>query len=290
MNKTPRHIAEAALLYLCFGVFSLMPAQAASAVGGFLGRSIGPLLAASRKAMKNLDLIYPDKPKAEKQAIIRAMWDNLGRVMAEYPHLQTIARTRTEVVNREKLETILGQPGSAIFIGGHVGNWELNGATLFVQFGKTLDLTYRAPNNPYADALLFKARTLGGKLGAFPKARETARKLVKSLQDERYLGIMIDQKFNTGIAVDFLGKPAMTNPAPFQLAQKFDAPLVPVLCERLPGCRFRMHVLNAIPTDGSVDDVALRANQMLSEWINKHPGQWLWLHRRWKSKALMQGS
>ncbi|MCD8497853.1 MAG: lysophospholipid acyltransferase family protein [Alphaproteobacteria bacterium] len=283
-----RYRLEALLLHVLFFLFGALPPAAASSVGGFLARSIGPRLAASRKATRNLDMIFPDMPPAEKRIIVRDMWDNLGQVIAEYPHLETIAATRVDVVGADIMKSAIAKAGPLIFIGGHVGNWELNGATLFKQFGKSIDLTYRVPNNPYVDGLLTRARTLQGRLGAFPKARDTARKLVKSLQDGRYLGILFDQKFNTGIKSDFLGRPAMTNPAPFQLAAKFGCPLIPVFCERLPGCRFKMHVLPPLDTkDKTVEEITDEANAVLGDWIKTHPGQWLWIHRRWKSKALM---
>lgn len=287
--KQARYRLEAALLYSLFFFFGLMPPAMASGIGGFIGRSIGPRLAASRKAYRNLDLVFPDKSENEKKIIVRHMWENLGCVMAEYPHLESIAKHRLEVIGDDCLRAVVEREGPAIFIGGHTGNWELCGAALYAQYRRSLDLTYRAPNNPYVNGLLNRARTLNGKLGAYPKSRETARKLVKTMQDSGYLGIMIDQKFNTGLASLFLGQPAMTNPAPFQLAKKFNAPLIPALCERLPGCRFRMHILPALSTEGTVEEIMSAANEMLSRWIRDHPEQWLWIHRRWNSKALMRG-
>ncbi|MCD8566614.1 MAG: lysophospholipid acyltransferase family protein [Alphaproteobacteria bacterium] len=286
--KRWRYRLEAALLYSLFFLFGALPPAAASALGGFLGRTIGPRLAASRKAYRNLDMIFPDIPSLERKAVVKDMWDNLGRVMAEYPHLETIARTRVETIETELLTEALQKETPIIFIGGHCANWELCGATLYAQYGKSLELTYRKPNNPYVNSLLNRARTLDGKLGAFPKSRETARKLVKSLSEGKHLGIMIDQKFNTGIKSPFMGHLAMTNPAPFQLASKFGALLMPVFCERLPGCRFKMHVFPPIETKGrTVEEIADESNAVLSAWIIAHPGQWLWIHRRWKSKALM---
>lgn len=286
--KHLRYRLEALILHLIVLIFKTLPPVTASALGGFLGRSIGSKLPASRKAMANLDLIFPNKLISEKDKIVMEMWDNLGRIIAEYPHLEILSKTRTDIVNPDIIKNIIEQAGGAVFIGGHTGNWEINGAALYTQFGQTIDLTYRPPNNPYAAGLLNKSRTLNGKLGAFPKARETARKLVKSLQDGRYLGVMIDQKFNEGIASLFLGHPAMTNPAPFQLSQKFGVPLVFVLSERLPGCRFKMHVLEPLDTHKPLDDVMAEANSILSDWIIKHPGQWLWLHSRWNARAIKE--
>ncbi len=91
--KKARYILEAALLHTLFFIFGLMTVDAASACGGWIGRTVGPLLGgASRKAADHVRLSLPGRSDAEYKTIVRGMWDNLGRVMAEYPHLKQIVR------------------------------------------------------------------------------------------------------------------------------------------------------------------------------------------------------
>ena len=85
--KQVSYFIEAVLVYALYGIFALMGPRMASATGGWIGRTLGPHLGASRKALNNLRLVMPEKSSDEHAAIIRAMWDNLGRVIAEYPHL-----------------------------------------------------------------------------------------------------------------------------------------------------------------------------------------------------------
>lgn len=288
MSKSMRYFFEGVLLSLLFRFFSLLGPERASAVGGFLGRLVGPKLAASRKAKRNLQAAFPDMSHHDLQCTITGMWDNLGRVISEYPHLEEISRSRTEVVGGDILQRLIAEEKPAVFIGAHLSNWEVNCAAVLTQFQHPIALTYRAPNNPVTASILDKARTLGGQLEAFPKTRESGRHLMRTLKDHGFLGILIDQKYNEGLEVPFLGRPAMTNPVFVQLSQKYEAALVPVRGERLPGCRFRLTVyppLALFDDDGTpfpAESVIARAHALLEEWVCARPEQWLWLHRRWK--------
>ncbi|MFP4314432.1 MAG: lysophospholipid acyltransferase family protein [Alphaproteobacteria bacterium] len=290
--KKLRYLIEAALCLLFFAIFKLLPVQWASAVGGFLGRSIGPHLAASRKAARNLQKALPDLAETQRAAIIKAMWDNLGRVFAEYPHLKTIAQKHLTIKNPHIFEH--AKDTGAVFFAGHLANWELWSAMTHIHFNSVLDITYRAPNNPYIDKILHKARKIDGKLNAHPKSRESGRKLIQVLKNKGLLAIMIDQKYNEGEAVDFFGHPAMTNPVAFQLAQRFNVPLIPTSCVRTGGANFTITFHAPLSThhkEGNkrpLDEMMREGNLMLEQWIKDNPAQWIWLHKRWDSKALKE--
>jgi KDO2-lipid IV(A) lauroyltransferase len=285
--KRIRYLLEAAALYVIFTIFRLLPLRAASALGGFLGRYIGPLLGASGKALRHIRSAFPEMGEDEAKAHIHDMWENLGRVLGEYPHLEELAYTQVTLEGREIAERLLADGQGAIFCGAHIGNWEIPGAYFLTEYDQSLSLTYRALNNPYADRLLLKARTLGGKLDAFPKARESGRDLIKTARNKGFLGILIDQKYNEGVAVPFFGMDAMTNPIAVELAQKTKSPLVMVQNKRLGGTQFVIRVHEPLALfDGSGNprptaDVLRDANAILESWIREAPGQWLWLHRRW---------
>ena len=106
--------------------------------------------------------------------------------------------------------------------------------------------------------------------------------MVETLRDGGALGILIDQKYNEGLAIPFFGRPAMTSPAFVQMAQKTNCPLIPVRGERLPGAHFRVTIYPPLNiTEQGVEDAIAQAHMLLEEWISERPGQWLWLHRRW---------
>ena len=291
MMKQFRYLLEACVLYVFYYLCRILPVDAASGLGGWLGRTIGPRLAASRKALRHLEQALPELSEEQRRRTVRDMWDNLGRVLAEYPHLETIGRERTTFINKHILEDLCAKGGPAVFIGGHLANWEVSSAALLTQLGHPVDLTYRAVNNPFADALLRRARTLNGKLRAFPKSRESGKHILRTVKEGRFLGILIDQKYNEGVAVPFFGRPAMTNPIFVQLGQKYDCPIVPVCGKRLKGAHFEIHIaepLSVFSEDGNplpVEKIIENAHLYLENRIREEPGQWIWLHRRWPSQG-----
>lgn len=277
--KKLRYLMEAAAVHALILLFQCLPAQTASDLGGLIGRTIGPKLAASRKAIKH---VQSSLPHVDAHAAVRDMWDNLGRTIAEYPHLKTI------IENHAEIHGYLPEGGKQfVFFSGHLANWEMSATGMMHFFGIAPHLIYRAPNNPYVQNLLDECRSLNGAISTIPKSSKGARDMVRALQKGESLGILIDQKYNEGIVADFFAQPAMTSPAFVQLAQKFDLPLVPVRPERINGCQFKITVYPPIPTKGrAIEDVVADAHALLETWIAERPGQWLWLHRRWNSRKL----
>jgi len=268
-----------------WGLFGLLPLDAASAVGGWLARKVGPLLRSTRIARRNLQQAFPDKSTAEIEAIITGMWDNIGRVAGEFPHLEQMARERVELIGGGYIDLLRddGQPG--IFISGHVGNWELNGAVAVAR-GLPLHLVYRAANNPWVEELYRKGRK-GAAVALIQKGSEGARQALLTLKKGGHLGMLVDQKMNDGVPIPFFGRDAMTAPAQAQFATRFKCPLVPARAERLGGAHFRVTVFPPLefPHTGDPHDdnrlLLIRINAMLEEWVRERPDQWLWVHRRW---------
>ncbi len=283
--KRLSYLAEAAAAYAAWGLFAVLPVEAASGLGGWIARTVGPRLKPSAIARDNLRRVFPDLSAAEIERIVVAVWDNLGRNVAEYPHLKTIIAERTEIVGGEHIVALGtdGQPG--IMIGAHFGGWELSGL-LGEHLGIPVHAVYRAPNNPWIDRLIRKARGNAAER-CIPKGAQGARTLISVMRRGGHLGMLVDQKMNDGIPVEFMGRTAMTAPAVATLALKFRCPVVPGRIERLPGARFRAVVLPPLPLPDSGDtqrdvlDLMERINRLIEGWVRENPSQWLWLHRRW---------
>jgi KDO2-lipid IV(A) lauroyltransferase len=273
--KSIRYALEAIFTAFFLAFFKILPPPLASNLGGAIGRTIGPHLAVNRRALKHLRLTLPD---ADHAAIITGMWDNLGRVFAEYPHLEKIAAKHTEFAGRENFDS---EKTPAILIAGHLANWEIAATTFFVH-GTSMGLIYRAPNNPWVDKMLKVMRSLNGRIATHPKSTRGMRQVVDSLKSNHNLGILIDQKYNQGLKVNFFGRPAMTSPAFVQLAQKYGCPVYPVRVERLTGCQFRVTVHPPLDITQTPEELIRQAHTMLEQWITERPEQWIWLHRRWK--------
>jgi Kdo2-lipid IVA lauroyltransferase/acyltransferase len=286
MTRRPlRHRLEALAARAIYRLFAALPLDAASALGGGLTRLVGPRLKVSRTARRNLKAAFPDKSEAEIEAIVRGMWDNLGRVVGEFPHLAEVSTRRVEVVGAEHIDMLRDDGLPGIFISAHLGNWELCGAVAALH-GVPLHLIYRAANNPWVEDLYRKGRKAAS-FGLIQKGPEGARQALEVLKNGGHLGMLVDQKMNDGIPVPFFGRDAMTAPAIAQFAIRYQCPLVPARVERLKGARFRLTVLPAMDfpqTGDRHEDIRLlmgRVNALVEHWVREHPDQWLWLHRRW---------
>ena len=277
---------EGAAARLVFGVARALGPAAASDLGGWLARGIGPLLPVSAIARRNLALALPDLDAAARRRVLRGMWDNLGRSVAELPHL---AALRWEIVGAEHLAPIAAHGGPAILVSGHLANWEVLPPAL-ARLGIRMGSVYRAADNPAVDALVngFRAGAVqGDPLPLFPKGAQGARAALRFLAQGGVLGLLADQKLNDGIPVPLLGQVAMTPPAPAQLAIRFGCPVIPGRVQRLGPCRFRLVVDPPLVPPAMADrQAAIRAltgaiNDRLGAWIAERPQEWLWLHRRW---------
>jgi KDO2-lipid IV(A) lauroyltransferase len=287
IQRRAGYIAQAVLLGLFLGLCRLLPIDWASAMGGWIGRTVGPRMGQTRKALRNLQRAMPENSPAENARIIRGMWDNLGRTIAEYPHLPRICAQleggRVRVDGIENFYALAAHKGPGILFSGHFANWEI-APYLARKAGMSLGLVYRTPNNPWADRLITRFRDAPAN---FAKGAQGARELFVYLKRGGRAGMLVDQKMNDGIPVPFFGRDAMTAPAIAQLGLRLGCMLAPAWTERLEGARFRIVVhppLTLTPTgDRLADERALmvRVNQMLEEWIRTRPEQWLWLHRRW---------
>jgi KDO2-lipid IV(A) lauroyltransferase len=284
-------LSEAALIAAVMAVFGCLSVDRASTLGGYIGRTIGPRLGASRRALHNLRRVMPENSEPENRRIIRAMWDNLGRTVAEYPHLAQIcapASDRVEIVNGEAVGRLLTGDQPTILFGGHFANWEVGPSMIHRLMGSSLLSVYRAANNPWVDRLL-RRRLVSRR--AVAKGTVGGRDLLRHLRQGGHVAMLVDQKQNDGIAVRFFGQDAMTAPAIARLGQRFHCPIVPIRVERLGGARFRFTVTAAIEVvdtgDATADVLATMTmvNAIIEDWVRLRPEQWLWLHRRWPNRA-----
>lgn len=283
-----RHAVEAAGVYLLTLLCRALPLDAASGLGGALGRALGPRLGITQRAARNYARAFPEATPSQITAAMRAMWDNLGRTVFEYPNLNRIdcyTGNRVSVRGTEHIDRLRDDGRAGIFFSGHIANWEIMPLAV-AQRGCDVSLVYRAANNPHVDQMILRAR------GAIththvPKGTPGARQMVKIVKDGGHLGMLVDQKLNAGIALPFFGHPAMTAPAIAQLALKYDLPLVPCAVRRTHGAHFTVtiHPPLVLPDSGDRDAdvraVMTAINTFLEDSIRANPPHWMWLHRRW---------
>ena len=129
LNKYVLHPVQAAAAFTVYMFFRMLPLDWASGLGGLLARAIGPRLRLSDRARKNLRAVFPDMTAAEVERIVHGMWDNLGRLAAEFPHLQEIdvyaGNGRVTVEGGEYVDQLRDDHEAGIFYSAHIGNWEI---------------------------------------------------------------------------------------------------------------------------------------------------------------------
>ena len=280
---------EGGLAWVLVNTLKLLPIDIASGLMGLIARNLGPHLSVSNRARINISNCFPEWTESRIKLVLRDMWENCGRIIGEYPHIQNLDVSgndkRVEVIGVEHIASMRDDGLPGIVFSAHLGNWELL-PMLAEPNGLSMNFVYRALNSPLAEKVLRKAH---GRLSPYliPKSREGAIKMARVLKDGGHLAIMVDQKLNEGITIPFFGRPAKTTTALAAFALRHRCPIIPARVERIAGATFRVifHPPIQLPNSGdTVRDtelIMLNANQIIENWIRDTPSQWLWLHRRW---------
>lgn len=259
---------------------------------------LGPRLKRHSTVRRNMRRAFRNRSPREKILLARGVWGNFGQVLAEYPHLQTICRdeaeNRIEVVVQDESATWRRGEKPAVFVTGHLGNWELCAATVVAQ-GLPLAVVYGPQDNPLTDAMIQANRRA---LGCEMVSKEAGiRELIRHIESGRSIGLLADQRVDSGELVPFFGRPSATTLAPARLALKFDLELVPMRVERRPGSRFRVTFHDALrPRDETLNkheqavDLMGQFNALFESWVRQRPCQWNCMKRRWKWKPPTQPS
>jgi KDO2-lipid IV(A) lauroyltransferase len=292
----PYRIQYAWLLTLV-GIGRLMPVDTASSISSRLWGLIAPRLRRHKRALDNLAIAFPEKTPAERESIARAMWENLGRVMAETMQIDRLIRDpgRIRIANSEVFARYKGKLGSAIGCSLHMGNWELAIWPLVVAGGNPAAV-YRTVKNPYVDAYLrHQRRDLypGGLLGKgkvdgnWEEGQRTARQITDFVRHGGRLGLVCDLYDKSGLPVPFFGKDAKSVMIPAMIARRLGARIWLARCLRIgQESRFEVHIKELkVPRSANPgDDVKWITAAMQREfeaWIREAPEQWMWSNRRW---------
>lgn len=267
-------------------VFRRLGLQRASALSGRLWRFGAPRLKRHRRALDHLAASLPETTAAEREAIARAMWENLGRTFAEAFFLREIvAEGRLAESNRAVLDAWLNWPGGKVACAAHLANWEL---AVGPAQAEHLDLwsIYQKLKNPLVDADVRAMRAFLYRGGLVAKGPGVPRQFLKLVRDGAAVALLSDLRDYTGIAVPFLGRPAPTTTFPALLAVTAGAPVLVCCMRRLPGVRFvQSYTLVTMPESGDrvadVAQVTAEIQAVFDGFVRRWPEQWMWAHRRW---------
>jgi KDO2-lipid IV(A) lauroyltransferase len=289
-----RYLLEAVLFFSTMGFYRLFGLDRASEIGAWVGRNIFALSPLSRRALANLQLAYPELAEAEIARIAQAMWDNLGRIGAEYAYLSDIhsigTNPRIRVSGTENIDAAIKRGKGIILFSGHLANWEIMPWTVR-DYGLLGGVIVRPTNNPYVNRWLEKLRAKNGMPDQIAKGPQGTRRVFTLLRQGKCVCMLVDQRASEGIPAPFFGQDVMTTPVPAALALKIGASLIPVSNERLEGSRFhvRFHPLIEPVHTGDYTRDLLSLTATLTEFVEarvrERPEQWLWIHKRFQAKG-----
>ena len=287
MRKNILYFFQAQITYAFLFMFSLLPINLTSYLGGIIGRAVGPLSKAHKIAQNNLIIAFPEMSPREHKKILTDSWDNFGRVMTEYAHLKKLSqeqeKDRIQIEGLENLQYLSANKEPFIIFFGHLGNWEINGLSSMLT-NKTSSIVYRPPNNHFIAQKLLQIRNLDQET-LIPKGNEGAIKAIKRIKENGILLMAIDQKMNNGLPINFFGKEAMTGDAIARIALRYKCPILPLRSQRLNGCNFKLTFEQPWLYDtykkDNPENILLKINKTLERWIKDEPNQWLWFHNRW---------
>ena len=300
LKRATKRAANSAIGAITIGLLKLLRLTNPDTMGNVAGRfmrTVGPLLPENRIGRANLTAAFPEKSAAEIDTILRGVWDNLGRIAAEFAHLDRLSdfdpwhperptRIEARQADLDRFFKVLEQQKPAIVFGAHFGNWELPAVCAAACKLKTAVL-YRRPNNPAIDKWLHDTRAAA--MGTLiPTGLDAPMKLADALERGVHVGMLVDQYYSRGVDVTFFGRRTKANPLLARLARHFDCPIHGLRVVRLPGHRFRAELTERVEPvrdpEGQVDiaGTTQAVTSVIEGWIREYPEQWLWLHRRWR--------
>jgi len=295
MRAGIKGVAEYALALLIVRLFAAMPRRLAYRTAKTLAWFGFHLARRQRRAgLRNLEMAFPDLSGSAREDILRGSFENLGRLLVEFTHLPELHKGNIcRFVVHDGLENYLEglrRGRGVIFMTAHFGAWELSSFAHAV-YGYPLRFVVRPIDNPRVERLISMYRTRSGNIPI--ERRSAARDILKALRRNEAVGILFDQNTtrSEGVFAEFFGIPAATTPSLALFALRTGAAVVPgflIWDESLRKHRLRLDPPVELIETGNLDHDVVentkRFNKILEGYIRVYPDQWLWIHRRWKTR------
>jgi len=289
----PGYFIQAQLIKFILAVYRLAGLRAGSYLGSLLGRGLGKIAREGSLASDNIAQAMPHLSAAERKVILAKFWEQLGRLVGEFPHMPKIAReaeTRVLIEGEEHVKAALPDGGAGIFVSGHFSNWEASMLGVRQVVGRA-GVLYRHANNPYMDAWIIRQRSSFMPL-QIPKGSKGARVMLDEIKKGTSMVLLVDQKLSAGDPITFMGRETKAPSAAVKTARRFDLPIIPTVVRRRHDgpdkSHFVQHFFPAIyveKTDNLKADIDKAMRQVydaIEDWIETSPEEWLWAHNRWK--------
>jgi KDO2-lipid IV(A) lauroyltransferase len=289
-----RYRLEYALAWGLLKIVGALPRPLARAAGISIAWTVYLLHGKLRRVgMRNLELAFPDKSRGERKKILRGVFTSLGRQVAEVCLFPKYTRENVSKIvvyeGFENFERALARGKGVLFLTAHLGAWELS-AFAHSLYGHPLKIVMRPLDNPYLDRMTRAYRTMHGNKTV---DKDFARGLIAALRKGETVGVLMDTNMiaSQGVFVDFFGMKACTASGAARVALKTDAAVVPgftIWDPVLQKYRLRFDpAVELIRTNNNDADVVANTakfTKVIEEYVRRYPDQWLWVHRRWKTR------
>jgi KDO2-lipid IV(A) lauroyltransferase len=290
-----RHRIEYLPVWIVVKLFGLMPRPLARACGIFLGQLVYFVHGRLRRVgFRNLQMAFPQISERQRRRIIHGVFTTLGRQLADFCQFPSYTRNNISSLaiyeGYEAYDAANARGKGVLFLTAHLGGWEI-GSFAHSLFGNPLNVVVRALDNPYLDEMVDRYRTLHGNR-TFEK-QDFARGLLAAMKKGETVGLLMDQNMTPpqGVFVNFFGIPACTASGLARVALHTDAAVIPAFTiwdSVLRRYRVRFDpALTLIRTGDAERDVIENTaffTKVIEDYVRQYPEQWLWVHKRWKTR------
>ena len=270
-----------------FIFFKIIGPKLSSNMSGKMFEIIGPFFRSKKVIHNNIKRALPGIDENNLKNIENSMWNNYGRIFAEYIFLKDFRygklASEVQIEGQEILNDIKKNNKQVIFISGHLSNFELM-AMFIEKSGINLSAIYRPLNNIFLNGIMENIRKKYICKNQIQKGLAGLKKLLKFKKKNYSTALMIDQRVSEGILSPLFNEKALTTTIPAQLAKKFNIPIVPVYIERIGDLKFKITINQPLSfsQNTSHQEITDNLNQILEKFILNKPENWIWSHNRWK--------
>ncbi len=285
--KYIKYFIQFFLTIFSFLIFKILGPYLSSNISGKLFELIGPFFRSKEIIHTNLKRGIPNINSEKLDNITRLMWNNYGRLFAEYMFIKDFRygklSKKIQIQGQDILDEIKKSKKQVVFVSGHFSNFELM-AMCLEKTGIELSAIYRPLNNIFLNGIMEGIRKKFICKYQIKKGIGGLKKLISLKKNNFSTAMMIDQRVSEGILSNLFNKEALTTTIPAQLVKKFNIPVVPVYIERIKDLNFKIVIHDPIlfSNEDSIKNITLKLNQILERMILKKPEQWIWSHNRWK--------
>ena len=285
--KIIKYLIQFIIICIFYVIFKIIGVKLSSYLSGKLFEIIGPIFRSKEIINNNIKKAFPDYNSKEFNKIKSSMWNNYGRVFAEYLYMKNFRNgnlsKNISIEGEDILLNIKDQNQKVVFISGHFSNFELM-AMQIDKIGIKIGAIYRPLNNIFLNKFMERIRKKYICNNQIKKGIGGLKELIKLNNQGFSTALMIDQRVTQGSKSNFFNEKEFNNNIPAQLIKKFNMPVVPIFIERYEGIKFKMKVHKPIhfSNEDTIENITNELNKTLEKMILASPDNWIWSHNRWK--------